>query len=1060
MLTAALVRECRGVEGVAQLFRELGYPVASVVLTADDWRRAGIDVPWNGEVEFRLLARLRRLDLFLLSAATPPNETFLRQFISSYHSYNTLIKSSIIVLHDHCYVSIYDLSESQRLRRLDVDLSAPSAHAIDRLNVLALSQPEAAGRAFDLALDRESVSRRFFERFRRAVDDVAAALTVSCSDTPAATRSEALLILSRLLFLSFVQEKGWLNGERRFLFDRLESSVRRGDEFFSTVLTSLFFGCLNTPAPARDAAARKLGRIPYLNGGLFEPSGFEIRHPDLHLPNDLMESVIVGVFEKFDFSSDEGDAAGTHVDPEMLGKVFESLMAADERAATGSYYTPREIVDVMTRRAIVEWLACGDESVAAQLRELLETTAADGASGSFAPRQLSPGEKPAAMSAAAAASLLGRLESISVLDPACGSGAFLLSSLAVLERLTHALSRAAGVAVAPDLRQTIVERSLFGVDLKPEAVRLCELRLWLAIVSSSNASIEGIRPLPNLDRNILQGNSLFSPTDFLGDGRGEIYRSWMYALRTQADLIARYRCASKSERPALARLIRDNDRRLASDLLTRAVESDERELCELTTPQRDLFGRARPLDRARCIELQRRIADNRRSLEQIDDGMLDFFSYDVHFAQVIARGGFDVVAGNPPWVRNARIERRAKQMLRERYPLFGGSNGSGFHQPDLAVAFFERVLALASDGGVVTLLMPSKIATAGYATRLRRGAERLSIVALDDWSASAQKHFAADTFPLGITVVKRPASGRHTVRVTAGETTHAIDQRELAISGAGSEWLMVPPEVAVIVRRLMREHRPLSEALGRRPLMGVKTGENRAFFLGDVRLSSRAAHVGEIRLPLSAICRCVRGRDLGRWTARQSVWMLWPPPDAHRRPPEWLQRFAASRGVKAEMLRLAFVRPEHVGIKVAWKDVSRGMCAAVLPECEHVDGRAFPLVPNQTLYSVDAVSFDEALAICAILNSAVADALLLCTAEPAKDAYFRYFGRTVGAMPFPHVGADAADRDTLVRIAKRAQRGAVAPDLDEIVAKLYGVTAAELATLRRFIDLRLARDAR
>jgi hypothetical protein len=1056
VLTAARVRQSRGVEGVTELFRELGYPVAPVMLAADEWRRAGIEVPWNGEVEFRLLARLRRLDLFLLSAATPPGDAYIRQFLSSYHSYNILVKSSIILLYGNCNVAIYDLSDSHRLRRLDVDLSAPSVHSLDRLNVLALSDAQSAGRAFDLALDRESVSRRFFERFRRAVDDVAAALTPSCSDTPVAIRSQALLILSRLLFLSFVQEKGWLNGERRFLFDRLASSVRWGDEFYATVLAPLFFGCLNTPAAARDAAARKLGRIPYLNGGLFEPSAFELRHPDVHLPNNLVESVIVGVFEKFDFSSNEEDAAGTHVDPEMLGKVFESLMAADERAATGSYYTPREIVDVMTRRAIIEWLACGDELVAEQLQELLETTAAGPAEDSV-PR---PAGDSAPVSAGDAEALLARLQSISLLDPACGSGAFLLSSLAILERLTHALSNAAGIAVVPDLRQTLVERSLFGVDLKPEAVRLCELRLWLAIVSSSDASIEAIRPLPNLDRNVLQGNSLFSPTDFLGDGRGEIYRTWMYALRAQADLIDRYRRASKIERPALARLIRDNDRRLASDLLTRAVESDEGELCELTTPQLDLFGRARPLDRARCIELQRRIADTRRSLEQIEEGRLDFFSFDVHFAQVMARGGFDVVAGNPPWVRNARIERRAKQMLSERYPFFGSSNGSGFHQPDLAVAFFERVLALASDGGVVTVLMPSKIATARYATRLRRGAEKLSIAALDDWSASAQKHFAADTFPLGITVIKRPARGEQTVRITAGGTTHTVGQRALAIGGAGSEWLMIPPAVAAIVRRLTREQQSLSEVLGRRPLMGVKTGENRAFFLGDVRLSGRAARVGDVSLPLGAICRCVRGRDLGRWAARQSVWMLWPPVDAPRRPPEWLERFAASRGVRPEMLRLAFVRPEHVGIKVAWKDVSRGMCAAVLPESVQISGCTFPLVPNQTLYSIDAVSMDEALAICAILNSSIADALLLCTAEPAKDAHFRYFGRNVGAMPFPRFDADGGDRDALVRTARRAGRGAGTDDLDNIVAKLYGVSPTELATLRGFVDLRLARDAR
>src|SRR5207253_2439156 len=150
---------------------------------------------------------------------------------------------------------------------------------------------------------------------------------------------QALLILSRLLFLYFIQQKGWLAGERRFVVDRLDAALRQRRDFYATVLQPLFFGCLNTGRRERTAAARKLGDIPYLNGGLFEPSAFE-RANDVALPNELMQRVIEEVFERFDFSIDESDAAGTHVDPEMLGKVFESLMADDERAASGSFYTP------------------------------------------------------------------------------------------------------------------------------------------------------------------------------------------------------------------------------------------------------------------------------------------------------------------------------------------------------------------------------------------------------------------------------------------------------------------------------------------------------------------------------------------------------------------------------------------------------------------------------------------------------------------------------------------------------------------------------------------------
>lgn len=1052
MLTADRVRACRGIDGIAALFGELGYPVAPVSLVTDEWRRAGIDVPWDGEADFRLIARMRHFDLFALEAAGPADEEALLRFLRSYRDYNVLTKSSIVYTRrNQAAISVYDISQQRKLRRLDVSFDAPSTHALDRLNLLAPAAAADPVRVFDLALDRESVTRRFFERFRSAVNEVSKALTTGCSEDPAVVRTEALLILSRLLFLSFVQEKGWLNGERRFLADRLDHCLHSGTEFFTAVLLPLFFSCLNTPAVERDARALSLGRIPYLNGGLFEPSPFELRNPQVKLPNALMQRVIVSLFEKFDFRTDESDAAGTHVDPEMLGKVFESLMAADERAATGSFYTPRAIVDELTRGAIVEWLAEGDDALRDGLESLLGKPERPD-------RKRRACQESFVLQQSTALALLEKLESITVLDPACGSGAFLLSALVYIEKLTHALAAIAGVEVADNLRQLIVERSLFGVDLKPEAVRLCELRLWLAIVSPQQVAIDEVRPLPNLDRNIMQGNSLFSPTDFLGGHRADIYREWRYAVAAQADLMARYRCSSRLERPALARLIRDNDRRLAADLLTKAIDVDEAELQRLATPQRDLFGRARPLDRERCLELQERIAESRRALERVEEGMLDFFSFDVHFAPIVARGGFDVIAGNPPWVRNGRIDGRTKAMVCDRYALFASAGEGGFHQPDLSVAFFDRVLSLAASGGVVTLLMPAKIANAGYAAALRNALARLRIAAIRDWSCASKKFFEADTFPLGLEVVNAALTVKSRVRVVADDREFTLSQAD--IGSGGGEWTLVPPDALRILQRLRRAHAPLVETLGRKPLMGVKTGENQAFFLEDVTIGRRAAMTGGAAIPLTAICRCVRGRDLARWSAEASLWMLWPPAGGWEKPPQWLERFAKSRGVAAESLRLSFVRPEHIGIKVAWKDVSRGMCAAVLPESVLCDGHEFPLVPNQTLYSIDAVSTDEAHVICAIFNSTIAGALLLATAERAKDAHFRFFGRTVGRMPMPRVAPDVAKWPALLRLARRAGRGAdVGAEVDGVAAELYGVSEHELRVLRAFVDRRLARDA-
>jgi hypothetical protein len=1033
VITAERLRRCSSTSDLLQIVDDLGYPVAPVAVDRSEWARGGIELPWRGEADLTLLSRLPHFDLFLLEGESG-SET-ISQFLREYRKHNIATKSALLYrsLNQNA-LSIYDIDSRGRSRRLDVDFREPSSHAVDRLNLLTCPTDDTSmQRIYDRALDREALTRQFFQGFSEAVRSIATAIAESCPDeSEDQVAGQALLVMSRLLFLQFLQKKGWLAGERRFLIDRIIAASRAGRSVVRTVLEPLFFGCLNTPVEKRGAIARRLGKIPYLNGGLFEPTAFERRQRNINLPNRLIESIVETVFERFDFSTDENDGAGLHIDPEMLGKVFESLMASHERLATGSFYTPRPIVEAVTRRAVCEWLAAGDPELSKRLVD-----------GETIMGELARG-------------LSERLDTITVLDPACGSGAFLLASLVEIERLHGLVGTNASRA---DLRRRIVEQSLHGVDLKPEAVRLCELRLWLAIVSASPDALDGVEPLPNLDRNILQGNSLIGPTDHLGNARADVYRGWLSALKTQKNLVDRYRSSPREGRPALARLLRAHDLQIAGELLSRSIELDEAALVEATSRRVNLFGESLAPDAERCRLLQERIRETRSSLERVDMGELDWFAYDVHFAPVLVRGGFSVVVGNPPWVRHSRIEPAARKMYADRFALFRRRGGSGFHQPDLALAFVERGADLAEAGGVVALLLPAKVANARYASAFRTFIEReTTLIEIHDWTEEGRRWFDADTFPLAVTFRKAAPLDGSCSDIRIGSESFAMTQRMLRAS-SGSEWRLLQPAIHAVIDRIIRQHPSLEHALGRAPFMGVKTGNNDLFFLDGATLRNDELVTSEgIAIPLTWVCRCVRGRDVQRWAATDSQWMLWPPVAGWRNPPAWASRLADARGVDVESMRLAYVKPEHVGVQVVWKDVSRGMAAAVLPETASIDGIHVPVVANQTLYSIDAVSQDEAWAIASILNSTVAGALLVAVAERAKDAHYRYFGRTVATLPFP-LTAWAKYRAVLTRLARRAACSSDAAEaLDALVAESYEVSAAEKELLQRFLEARL--DAR
>ncbi|MEO8216502.1 MAG: N-6 DNA methylase [Acidobacteriota bacterium] len=1044
MITGGQLRACTALESVGSLLSALGYSAVAETLDGDELRRlTGILIPER--VRLCHFGRYGNVDFIGLQAGTVPG-SLSADLILEMRRRNSFRRQVVFALSTDLHeLSIVDVSADRRVRRLTVSTVSPKAQDIDRLNAMEVFDYQADSTVetlIDRALDRETVTRQFFLSFKEAVSSVDDVLRVLCKkESSDSTSTQALLFLSRILFLYFIQEKGWLDRNRHFLIDRVLAAEDRGQCAFTSTLRPLFFGCLNTPAGKRTVRARKLGTIPYLNGGLFEPSAFELRHPAISLPNEVVRRILESAFERFSFSVEESESELIGVDPEMLGKVFESLMEGEERLRSGSYYTPRPIVDALTSEALIHWCSAGDQKMSEVLRTVVR------------------GEQ-VAIPVARAREILARVGAVRILDPACGSGAFLLSALKCVERLTVRLSRVAGIEVPHDLRQRIVERSLFGVDIKPQAVRLCELRLWLAIVSSSTSEAEDVPPLPNLDRNIQQGNSLLGPLDFLGAGRREIYQQWSIALRTRESLIAAYRHAPRQARPAICRKLRQSDLALARSLLEKTIDSDREEVRLLSGQGRLKFIEGgQKHSRSQSIRvLEARITETERVLQRTRLGELDFFSYETNFADVISRGGFEVVIGNPPWVRGMRMESSVRQMYAARYPSFSNNSTNGIPQSELAVAFVEKSLSLTRTGGVVSLLIPAKILTSGYGAALRSLILREhTLLALRDWSDEARRLFAADTFPLGLTVQKGPGN-QDSIRVARNAETFEVKTAGLSVGDTWSEWSLEPAHCRIILNRIRQRFRSLREVLGRSPVMGVKTGNNRRFFIDEVQVRGRSVYLPgfDLELPFEALCRCVRGRDIRRWKSVDSMWMLWPPSSGWHPSLGWPAKVAQVMGVPLSELRLAYVRPEHLGVKVAWKDVSRGFKAAVLPADVQIAGNTFQLVPNQTAYSLDASSLDEAYMIAAVLNSVIVDALMVSVADRAKDYHYRYFGTTVAALPFCVPDQASEESRDLVRLSRRAHYGEdVQREIDCLVGALFGLSDGELEILRAHVQSRL-----
>lgn len=918
---------------------------------------------------------------------------------------------------------VFGLSSSQRQLAvavafdgapvLEVDLDRPSVLATSCLARIAGAEPGGAlgiaARTAE-ALSGAGLGRQFFAAFRATLDRFISAMP---EDIPQRHRHElALLQLTRVLFLYFVQAKGWLDGSDRFLPNHVDDCLFRRRRVHRDLLLPLFFGTLNQPPSSRRGPARGLGRIPFLNGGLFEPHRLERQHrPDI--PDSTWRDAFDTLFERYHFTATEDTPGG--IAPEMLGRVFEGVMEPGTRKTSGTYYTPRGVVRSLIDAALAGYV--GGRLDLPDADALARLEAGDGAVGPL-------------------------LHAISILDPAVGSGAFLLGAL---ERLTlfHSASGSPGSA------RRIVARNLYGVDLNPSAVRLSELRLWLAVISREpDGAPEQVEPLPNLDAFVRQGDSLADPLRLM---LTHPVRASRHAAALAAARRATAAASGGPKREAL-RLLRRLELEAATERLDAALAERERLARELISSGRDptLFGQRSGLEprTRRALKTARQELSSLRSTRRrlIEEGVAPAFDFDTHFGDVMAGGGFDMVVGNPPWVRAEALAAPVRAQLGERFRWWRAGRGRGYsHQPDLAVAFLERGWELTKRGGILAMLVPAKLATATYGAAARTAlAEHGTLLALADLTASPGAGFDATTYPLALVIRARPATPGHQPRLGLDPTSGVSLEQS---AQPGGPWLLLPGGLRRTLAHL-RRHRPLSETL--RIQLGVKTGANHLF------LAPAQGIEPELVRP------ALLGRDLRPFQAMPSGRIIWTHDShglvLHSLPPAAAGHFARH----TEALR---ARADDVGAapwslfrasagrevpRVIWPDLAPRLEAACLVEEEE---RRW--VPLNSCYVVVCRRAETAQALCAWLNSTWIRAAARAIADPANGGYARFNARAVGAVPLP---PDALSDARLAALAGRAAEGQeIQEELDAIVGDWLGLDANDRRILSKVVGVGASR---
>ena len=657
----------------------------------------------------------------------------------------------------------------------------------------------------------------------KALESPNAALMQAFDHNEKKIRDYVKKMMGRITFLHFLQRKGWMCGDLNYMQNMFEKSAYKND-YLDSVLEPLFFGILNTKPAEREALFTDYGwdksllnewkDIPYLNGGLFERD--EEDEPESRFPAEYFKRLFQ-FFSEYNFTIDENDPndAEVGVDPEMLGKIFENLL--EDNKDKGAFYTPKEIVRYMCQESLIAYLETNTSAAKDKIRQFV----------------LSPEEGVADIPENKKPKLLAALEEVKICDPAIGSGAF---PMGLLNELLHCREVLSGEHYdRAEIKKSIIQNNIYGVDIEKGAVDIARLRFWLSIVVDE----ETPSPLPNLDYKIMQGNSLIE--SFMGVDLSKLTYEKEYKKdkgeislfddeknrlqKTVSHLLSSYYSCS------------DHDRKVK---LQQEISDTINKQLEAQAYNPEILAKLKTIN----------LAENNK-----------FFLWHTWFSDVFSRGdkeGFDIVIGNPPYIRQEKLGKEYKDLLCTLFPNVG--NGIA----DIYVYFFGLGLKLLSPNGTLIFITLNKYLKTKYGRELRNTLAHSACVDLiiDFFELPV---FNAST-DAAITKVFRNNRNIDT-RYFPMKTLENLDLFKttsgdfLATIKDADEWKFVSGRDEQIIDKLYKGSISLKEFSSNRIYRGITTGLNKAFVIKDRIVAEKL--ISSESYPI--VKKYAQSTDIGRW---------------------------------------------------------------------------------------------------------------------------------------------------------------------------------------------------